>query len=185
VVGGKYTTYRLMAEDAVDAALGPGAPPSVTRRTPLLGAADAPAARNRAGALCAAAGLDAAWAQALWDRHGALLTEVLDLVADRPQLARPLAGAPAYLEAEVVHAATHEGALHLDDVLHRRTHAAWEVADRGLEAAARAAELLAETLGWDDDRRAGELAAYRARVAADRRAEGAPDDAAAVAARAA
>jgi len=184
VVGGKYTTYRLMAEDAVDAALGPGAPPSVTARTPLLGAADAPAARNGAGASCAAVGLDPAWSEPLWERHGALMTEVLDLVAGRPELGRPLAGAPAYLEAEVVHAATHEGALHLDDVLARRTHAAWEVADRGLEASARAAALLAEALGWDDARRTGELESYRERVAADRRAEGAADDAAAVAARA-
>ena len=186
VVGGKYTTYRVMAAEAVDAAtygLSQPVPRSCTADVQLIGADGFAAVRNRAEDLAAEAGLGAHWGLHLLDRHGSAMTEVLDLVAERPELGRPLEGAPGYLEAEVVYAATHEAALGLDDVLERRTHAAWETADRGLAAAERSAQLLAETLGWSEGRRAEELTRHSARVAAVRRAEAAPDDAAAVAAR--
>jgi glycerol-3-phosphate dehydrogenase len=100
VAGGKYTTYRLMARDAVDAAARRLAvrAPSVTERIPL--------------------------------------------VDDPPPDGTPLAGAPEHTEAEILHAVSHEGALHLEDVLERRTRIATEHRDGGLAAARRVAELL-------------------------------------------
>jgi glycerol-3-phosphate dehydrogenase len=82
-----------------------------------------------------------------------------------------------------VYAASHEGALHLDDILARRTHVSIETRDRGQTAAKRVAELAGEVLGWDDARRAGEIARYEAQMEADRRAEREPTDEAAFAAR--
>ncbi|HET9594241.1 MAG TPA: glycerol-3-phosphate dehydrogenase/oxidase [Anaeromyxobacteraceae bacterium] len=186
VTGGKYTTYRVMARDAVDAAMrSMGSPvvPCVTASTPLVGAEGWAALRRERDQLAARAGLPPATIEHLLRRYGALVAEVLELLARRPELRRPLAGAPEYLEAEIVYAATHEGALHVDDALARRTHVAMETADRGLEAAGRTAEIMGDVLGWDAARRAREVAAYRRAVEADLRSEQAPDDGAAVAAR--
>ena len=86
------------------------------------------------------------------------------------------------LRGEVAYACTHEGALHLEDVLARRTRLAIVAPDRGLEAAGPAAAVMAEALGWSPGRAREEAEAWRARVAADRAAEAEPDDARALAA---
>ena len=186
VAGGKYTTYRVMAQDAVDliARVLPGVvPPSVTDRTPLVGAVGFDALVAGRDALARDAGLAPAIVDHLIDRYGARTTEVLDLVAERPELARPLTGAPDHLAVEVVQAARHEGALHLDDVLARRTRISVETPDRGLGAAPAAAALLAEVLDWDAERVERELWHYRARVEAERESQRMPDDRTADAAR--
>jgi glycerol-3-phosphate dehydrogenase len=98
-------------------------------------------------------------------RYGAELPDVLAPVLADPALGRPLAG---YLPVEFQRAVTHEGALTLADVLHRRTHLAIERADAGLPAAPAVAALLAPLLEWDADRQVREVAAYRAEVERDR-----------------
>jgi len=108
---------------------------------------------------------------------------VLALAIDAPDLAEPLPGAPGYLAAEVVHAVTAEGALHLDDVLTRRTRISIETAHRGVETAARVAALMGRELGWDEERTAREVAHYTARVDAERESQRMPDDRTADAAR--
>jgi len=186
VTGGKYTTYRLMARDAVDAAarsLGREAAPSVSAQTPLVGAERWAAMLNQRARLAREAGIPEETIAHLLARHGSLTEEVLDLAKERSELARPLEGALDYLEAEIVYAATHEGALHLDDVLARRTHVAMETLDRGLVAAPRAATLMAEVLGWETKRREEELLRYRLMVEADRLSEQQATDSEAVAAR--
>ncbi len=188
VTGGKYTTYRVMARDALDAALraqGGAVPACVTANRPLVGAEGWEELRGRADALASAHGLEPAAVARLVGRYGGLATEVLELVRSRRELARPLPGAPCYLEAEAVHAASHEGALRLEDVIARRTHVAMEVPDRGLAAAPRVAELMGEVLGWDAARREREVAGYRALVEGDRAGEAQPGDDQAYAARAA
>jgi glycerol-3-phosphate dehydrogenase len=82
-----------------------------------------------------------------------------------------------------VYAATHEGALHLDDILTRRTHIFMETKDRGLAAAEEAAALVAPVLGWDEARAAEEIDRYRQRVEAEYEAGLQPDDRRADAAR--
>ena len=96
------------------------------------------------------------------------MTELLDLVADHPELAEPLPNADDYLEVEARYAASHEGALHLDDVLTRRTRISIESWDRGLAAAPVVARHMADVLGWDEDTMQRELAHYRGRVKAER-----------------
>ena len=174
IVGGKYTTYRRMAQDVVDAAagwLGGGVPRSVTERTPLLGAEGWEALRRGRERLAAGSGLATEWIDHLLGRYGALIGELLELTGERPELAAPVTGAPGYLRAEVVYAATHEGARTLGDVLFRRTHIAIETRDRGLAAAEQAAELIAPALGWSSGDRDRELRRYREWVDAEARAE--------------
>jgi glycerol-3-phosphate dehydrogenase len=181
--GGKFTTYRVMARDLIDAAAadlaGLDVPPSRTHDLPLLGSADWPqrwAARQH---VAATSGLDLGQVERLLNRYGSCIDELLDLMSARPDLAGPLTGAGGYLRAEIVYACTHEGAMHLDDVLARRTRVAIEVRDRGLAAAEEACELMAAALGWSPERAERELAAYIRWVAAQLVGEAEPDDGAA------
>jgi glycerol-3-phosphate dehydrogenase len=185
VAGGKYTTYRVMAEDAVDAAVAglPGVPPSRTARLPLVGAHRWEDVRDRAAELAAGSGVPEETVTRLLHRHGDRVGDVLDLARSDPALARALTGAPGYLAAEVVHAVLAEGALHLDDVLTRRTRVSIETAHRGVESAPEVARLMATALGWDEERTEREVEHYTARVAAERESQRMPDDHTADAAR--
>jgi len=186
VAGGKYTTYRVMAKDAVDAAVAAWpdpVPASCTEDVPLLGAEGYRAAWNARESTARRYDLAVPVVERLLGRYGTLLDEVLAPLEQRPDLARPLADAAGYLRAEVVYAATDEGALHLDDVLTRRTHISIETRDRGVAAAAEVCDLVAPVLGWSADDVARELAHYEARVAAERHSQTQADDQTADAAR--
>jgi glycerol-3-phosphate dehydrogenase len=186
VAGGKYTTYRVMAKDAVDVAvdgLDGKIPVSTTENVPLVGAEGYHAMWNRRHALAAQAGIHVDHVEHLLNRYGSAIDEVLALVAADPTLGEALPHADDYLKAEVVYAVTHEGARHLDDVLARRTRISIETYDRGTETAELAADLMAGPLGWDDERRSTEVKTYQQRVAAERASQEQPDDASADAVR--
>lgn len=186
VAGGKYTTYRVMAKDAVDAAvhgLDRRVAPCCTEEVPLAGAAGYPALWNGRASLAARTGLHVARVEHLLGRYGTLTEELLDLIAADPSLGEPLTGADDYLRAEVVYAASHEGARHLDDVLTRRTRISIETFDRGTLCAREAAELMAPVLGWDDEHLEKEVTHYEKRVEAERASQRQPDDTTADAAR--
>jgi glycerol-3-phosphate dehydrogenase len=186
VAGGKYTTYRVMAEDTVDAAarnLPQRVPRSITARTPLLGAQGYHALWNRRRRLADEVGIHVSRIEHLLGRYGAMIGELLDLLADRPELGERIAGAEDYLRVEAVYAASHEGALHLDDLLTRRTRISIETFDRGIAAARDVAPLMGEVLGWDEDTIAREIEHYGARVAAEVESQRMPDDRTADAAR--
>jgi glycerol-3-phosphate dehydrogenase len=175
VVGGKYTTYRLMARDAVDAAgraLGRPLPPSPTAELPLAGAAGWRAVANRVPRLAADHGVPEEHVRRMLSRYGDEVPAVLAPVRTDPSLGRPLPGAGGYLPAEFRYAVTHEGACTLADVLTRRTRLAIEQPDGGSAAAPAVAALIAPLLGWDADRQAREVAAHRAEVQRDRTALG-------------
>ncbi len=173
VAGGKLTTYRVMARDAVDHAIRdvPGALPSITERVPLLGAWGYEARTNQRVALARGSGIEIGMVDHLLGRYGGLVDEVLELVRERPELAEPLTGAPLYLAAEVVYAVSHEGARHLDDVLTRRTRISIETFDRGVASARPAAELMAGVLGWDAATVDAEVDHYLRRVEAERQSQ--------------
>jgi glycerol-3-phosphate dehydrogenase len=182
IAGGKYTTYRVMAADAVDTAAAdlPWRPQqSITDKVPLIGADGYHALVNQADQLARRYGLHPYRIRHLLDRYGALVHEVLSLAADRPELLKPLPAAPDYLAVEIVYGASHEGALHLEDVLARRTRISIEYPHRGVECAEQVADLMGDALGWDADKRANEAKIYLARVQAERDAQEQPDDAAA------
>ncbi|MEU6387194.1 glycerol-3-phosphate dehydrogenase/oxidase [Streptomyces bauhiniae] len=186
VAGGKYTTYRVMAEDAVDAAvhgLDRRVADSVTEEIPLLGAEGYPAMWNARQRIAERSGLHVARVEHLLNRYGSMADQLLDLIAADPTLGEPLRHADDYLRAEIVYAASHEGARHLDDVLTRRTRISIETFDRGTRSAREAAELMAPVLGWDEDQIAREVEHYEKRVEAERESQRQPDDLTADAAR--
>ncbi len=186
VAGGKYTTYRVMAEDTVDAVvkdLGGAVPASRTSELPLIGAAGYRELWARRDNLGDDHGLRTEEIERLLRRHGGLAEEVLAIIAARPELAHPLPGSVDYLLAEAFYAVVAEAALHLDDVLTRRTRISVESWDRGLAAGAAVAPVMAELLGWDDATVARELEHYRLRVAAERESQTKSDDRTADAAR--
>ncbi|MFT4744586.1 MAG: glycerol-3-phosphate dehydrogenase [Nitriliruptoraceae bacterium] len=186
IAGGKYTTYRVMAKDTVDAVarnLDQRVPESVTHEIPVLGAEGYHALWNQRAELAKESGLHATRIEHLLRRHGTLITEVLDLIADQPELSEPVPGADDYLLAEVVYGASHEGALHLEDVLTRRLRASIEAWDGGEAAARISAELMAPVLGWDEDAIEREVKHYLLHIEADHQSQNMPDDHTADAAR--
>ncbi|EYT64150.1 glycerol-3-phosphate dehydrogenase [Dietzia sp. UCD-THP] len=175
VAGGKYTTYRVMAADAVDAAvaeLGPEraetVPASTTDHIPLLGADGYPAMVNRADRIADHYEIREEQVQHLLGRYGSRLEDVLDLAADRPDLFETLGGAERYLRVEVVYAALAEAALHLEDVLVRRTRISMEYQHGGVACAREVAQLMAGVLDWDADRVEREVRMFEQRVEAER-----------------
>ena len=190
IAGGKYTTYRVMAKDAIDAAVSQMAdqlnrmvPESCTEDVPLLGADGFEALWNQRHQLAASSGLGNGRIEHLLKRYGSLALEVLDLIAERPDLAESLTGADDYLRAEIVYAASHEGARHLDDAIARRTRISIEMFDRGTAVAEEVADLMGGVLGWTDEQRDNEVDHYLKRVEAERESQTMPDDETADAAR--
>ncbi|AXT84401.1 glycerol-3-phosphate dehydrogenase [Aeromicrobium sp. A1-2] len=190
IAGGKYTTYRVMAKDAVDAAvhgmsthLGRTVPPSCTEDVPLLGADGYEAVWNQRQMLAESSGLGVGRIEHLLHRYGSLTQELLDLIAERPDLGNALSGADDYLRAEITYAASHEGARHLDDAIARRTRISIETFDRGTDVAEEVAGLMGGVLGWSEAQRANEVDHYLKRVEAERESQTMPDDETADAAR--
>jgi glycerol-3-phosphate dehydrogenase len=150
---------------------------------PLLGAEGYHALWNARQLLAGEAGLREPQVEHLLNRYGSLFPELIELIAESPELAAPLDGAAEYLKVEAVYAASHEGALHLDDILARRTRISIETWDRGLSAASEIATLVAPILGWGPEDLNREIAHYQLRVAAERDSQSQPDDRSADAAR--
>jgi glycerol-3-phosphate dehydrogenase len=170
VAGGKYTTYRVMARDVIDAALGPEAARrrrSDTAERRLVGAADAAEQGAIAAQLAGVPGVAAAHpevAERLIARHGTEAPAVVALGREL-DLIRPLVAGRPFLEAEVAWAARHELALSVDDVLSRRLRLSPELPDRGAAVAPRVATIMADELGWSDERCERERDAYLAGAA--------------------
>ena len=176
IAGGKFTTYRIMARDVIDAVLEPSedVPRSVTDQTPLLGADGLAGRRAAAGRLAEDYDVSRETVDHLLGRYGSLTLDVLDLVRESPELGAPLASGHPYLRAEVAYAVMQEGALHVEDVLARRTRLFIESADSGAGAADDVSAIMGRLLGWSRRRRAAETARYQELVAAEHAVLGAP-----------
>ena len=116
-------------------------------------------------------------------RYGTMALRVLDLIVEDQALAATLDGADTYLAAEVRYAVLNEAALHVDDVLTRRTHIAFEEQDRGRRAVEDVARLMAPVLEWDGTTVDHEIGHYRSRLDAESAAQAMLDDAGADAVR--
>jgi glycerol-3-phosphate dehydrogenase len=173
VAGGKLTTLRLMAEQTVDRIVelchGAGIErdygPCTTRTRPLPGGGGTPDALARHE-------LGPDVSERLRNAYGSRVGPVLAILGEEPASRGRLDPKLPYLWAEVVHAARHEQARTLTDVLTRRIPLFRDAGDQGLGVATRAAELVGRELGWDDRRRAREVDAYRASVEVSRRWRG-------------
>lgn len=188
IAGGKLTTYRIMAQDAVDFALGKDRAkdlPSVTERTLLHGADGYVPLTRQVEQISDRYGWTPDMVEHLLNRYGSAISEIEAIVDERADLAEPLTGAPDYVRAEIVQAARNEGVLHLADAFQTRTRMSYDQPNHGLAVVDEVADLLADELGWDSDRRTKEVQAYRDLCAAEDAAAETTDDTAAAAARAA
>lgn len=185
IAGGKYTTYRVMAEDTIDRAfesIGVPIPRTVSDEVRLIGAEGYGELTARVGDLAATYGVEPDEVRRLLRRYGDETTTILDMAASDPHLAQQIPSG-VYLGAEVKFAVEHEGALHLDDVLTRRTRLSIECPDRGVHGAPFVAGIMGDVLGWDDVTVVRELRHYEARVEAEVESQTKPDDRTADAAR--
>ena len=163
IAGGKYTTYRVMAKDVVDRAvieLRRLTQESVTEKLPLIGADGYFALEQQKERIAQDSGLDVETVTHLLNRHGALISEILELIEEQPKLATKLDVALPYIEAEIVYAASHEGARSVDDVISRRTRLSFEAVNHGVHLADEVAALIAPVLGWSAKERKESIAQY-------------------------
>jgi glycerol-3-phosphate dehydrogenase len=186
VAGGKLTTYREMAADAVDeavrvlqdqgvvSAVDRSTRHSSTRRLPLRGAAGYEVDGTADGHGDAGGG---ATPDHLGGRYGSEAATVEAMVDHDPGLGGPLVPGLPYLRAEAVYAARYEMARTLDDVLSRRTRARLFARDASVAAAPHVAALIGPELGWDEAEQAAQVDAYREAVTRERLAAGLPETA--------
>lgn len=164
IAGGKYTTYRVMAADVVDAAVEARAqlvddevPESSTADIPLVGAAGFQRRWADREQLARDLGFSATVMEGLMRRHGDRIDDVLQVIFEQPELAEPLSDDVPYRKAEAVVAIRNEGAMDLSDILVRRTRTAMEARDGGRAAAEGLRSVMAAELGWDDARMDAEI----------------------------
>ena len=164
IAGGKYTTYRVMAEDAVNEAINhlrKIVPDSVTETLAIIGAEGYSVLMNQIPRLSQQYSISEKSVEHLLNRYGSLISEVLEPAESQPELLEELIPGLAYLKAEILYAVTHEGATSIDDVLSRRTRISFEASDQGLSVLDVAADLIEETLGWSSAQRKASINHYR------------------------
>lgn len=172
IAGGKYTTYRVMGKDVIDRAvleLRKITEDSVTDKLPLVGADGYFGLVQQISNMANEYGLDEETITHLLNRHGSLISEILEIISRNPELSGKLSDELPYVKAEIVYAASHEGARTVDDVISRRTRLAFEASNRGLHLAVDVSLLIAPVLGWTDQQRKDSVADYQELV--DREAE--------------
>ena len=167
IAGGKYTTYRVMSEDAVDSAVADLrriVPDSCTESLAIIGADGYSVLLNKADDLASDYQLPTASILHLLERYGSLFNEVLEpSILDKSWLARLIPELP-YLRAEILYSVTHEGARSIDDVLSRRTRICFEAKDQGLSVVNEVGEIIAKVLGWSKADTQASVDGYRSIV---------------------
>lgn len=152
IAGGKYTTYRVMGKDVIDLAVNDLrriVAESVTEKVPAIGADGFFALEQQSAQLAELSGLPIETITHLLNRYGSTISDIFEIIESDKKLGQLLTPDLPYLKAEIVYAATHEGAQSVDDVISRRTRIAFEANDGGESLASSVATLIAPILGWD------------------------------------
>ena len=163
IAGGKYTTYRVMAKDAVDLAvldLRRLVNESVTDKLPLIGADGYFALVQQTSKISEKYSISEATVTHLLDRYGSLIEEILEIIDADSSMAQRLILELPYIKAEILHAVTHEGALSVEDVLLRRTRISFEAFDGGVDVAADVAKIIGAQLGWGAKERSASVDSF-------------------------
>jgi glycerol-3-phosphate dehydrogenase len=163
IAGGKYTTYRVMAEDVIDRAvleLRRATKDSVTEKVPLVGADGYFALEQQTERIAQETGLAVETVTHLLNRYGSLISEILVIIKEQPRLAKRLDSDLPYIKAEIIYAASHEGAQSVDDVISRRTRLSFEAINHAVHLAEEVATLIAPVLGWSAKERKASIAHY-------------------------
>jgi glycerol-3-phosphate dehydrogenase len=164
IAGGKYTTYRVMAEDAVNEAINhlrKIVPDSTTETLAIIGAEGYSVLMNQIPRLAKMYSVEESSVEHLLNRYGSLIDEVLNPGIQKPALLERLAPELPYLKAEILYAVTHEGARSIDDVLSRRTRISFESKDQGLGVVDVVADLISEALEWGAKERKASIKQYQ------------------------
>lgn len=164
IAGGKYTTYRVMAQDAVDEAINHLrrlAPESETETLAIIGAEGYTVLMNQIPMLAKEFKVSEATVEHLLNRYGSLIEEVLAPAQENPELLDKVIPNLPYISAEIVYSVTHEGARSIDDVLSRRTRIAFEDKDKGLNVLEVIADLIAPHLGWKKAQKNASIKEYQ------------------------
>ena len=151
IAGGKYTTYRIMAADAVDAAikdLGRSVPKSSTKAIPIIGAVGYKNLVKQIATLAQSYSVSTACVERMLNRYGSLISDIFQMIAKDASLGLEIVPGSGYIKAEALYAVTHEGARTLVDILARRLRLTMESSDHGLVASREISELVSPTLGW-------------------------------------
>ena len=151
IAGGKYTTYRIMAMDAINLAaaeISENVPSSCTKEIPILGAFGFPALLNRSQQIADDMELSNETVLHLLNRYGSEIAVIAELLKVDPSLKEIVTPELPYIRAEFLYAVTHEGALSISDVMCRRTRISFEKRDRGLSVVHSIAEIIGPYLLW-------------------------------------
>ena len=173
IAGGKYTTYRVMAEDVIDRAvleLRRVTKDSVTEKLPLVGADGYFALEQQKERIALENGLTVETVTHLLNRHGSLISEILMIIKEQPKLAKRLDSDLPYIQAEIIYAVSHEGAQSVDDVISRRTRLSFEATNHAVHLAEEVAALISPVLGWSAKDRKASIAQYLEMVAREKAA---------------
>ena len=166
ILGGKWTTHRLMAEDTIDAVqreMGGPVTPSATRQHPLAGAAGYDKAFSKD--IEKEYSLPSDVAKHLAGKFGSTALEALQLLKENPAWNRRIAAGLPVIEAEIIFCIRSEMAETIEDLLARRTGAQLHGWKEAIEAAPRVAELLAQEKRWEPGRSASAVSEYTTRIA--------------------
>jgi glycerol-3-phosphate dehydrogenase len=169
LAGGKYTTYRVMAKDAVDMAtndIEKLTSESITNKLPIIGADGYWALAQQVESLAVKYNLKQETITHLLNRYGSDISDIIELIEDDRKLAAPISRNLPYLKAEVVYAVAAEGALSVSDVLERRTRIWFEAPNFGVDLASAIADLIAPYLGWKAAQKKASIVQYQALVEA-------------------
>ncbi len=163
LAGGKYTTYRVMAKDAVDMAtndITKLTSESITSKLPIIGADGYWALTQQVDALAARYNLKTDSIVHLLNRYGSDISDLLELISEDRKLATPVTRDLPYLKAEIVYAVIAEGAQTVADVMERRTRIWFEAPNFGMDLAQSIADLMASYLGWKAPQKKASVAEY-------------------------
>jgi glycerol-3-phosphate dehydrogenase len=169
LAGGKYTTYRVMAKDAVDMAtndIEKLTSESITNKLPIIGADGYWALAQQVESLAVKYNLKQETITHLLNRYGSDISDIIELIEDDRKLAAPISRNLPYLKAEIVYAVAAEGALSVSDVLERRTRIWFEAPNFGVDLASAIADLIAPYLGWKAAQKKASIVHYQALVEA-------------------
>jgi glycerol-3-phosphate dehydrogenase len=167
LAGGKYTTYRVMAKDAVDMAtndIEKLTSESITNKLPIIGADGYWALAQQVESLAVKYNLKQETISHLLNRYGSDISDIIELIEEDRKLAAPISRNLPYLKAEIVYAVTAEGAQSVADVLERRTRIWFEAPNFGIDLATLTADLIAPYLGWKAAQKKASIAHYQALV---------------------
>ena len=173
IAGGKYTTYRVMSEDAVDSAVSDLmriVPDSCTEGLAIIGADGYSVLLNKADDLASDYGVSSSTILHLLERYGSLFHEVLEPAILDKNWSKPIVESLPYLRAEILYAVTHEGARSIDDVLSRRTRISFEASDQGTSVVEEVGEIISKVLGWNKTQTQASIDEYLAIVEEQRSA---------------